>query len=138
MRKKTSLFIIVILFTTFVFAQKDSLYVSIDGGKSSFMGHLKYNYFHFQHHSNQCDTLICHDPGYEQCKISKNYFIFDSTESNHYKIFNKAIQKTIKYIKKHQTESGDFTETILKREVHVQFFNANKNGEGIFLIQIIE
>jgi hypothetical protein len=137
MRKKTSLFFIVILFTTFVFAQKDSLYVSIDGGKSSFMGNLKYNYFHFQHYSNQCDTLICYDPGYEQCKISKNYFIFDSTESNHYKIFNKAIQKTIKYIKKQQTESGDFTLTILHREVYIQFYKANKKGEGIFLIQIL-
>ncbi len=138
MKKNVILLILGILCTSFIFAQKDSLFVSINGGQKSLFGHLKYNYYHFQHHSNMCDSLICLEPGYEACKISKNYIKYDDIKDCNYKTFNKAILKTIKYIKKHQLESGEFTEKIHDRIVVIQFKNGTPKGEGIFLIQVLK
>jgi hypothetical protein len=138
MKKQTILLIWGILFTPFIFAQNNSMFVSLKGGQKLIFNNLGYNYYHFQHLTGQCDTLICSNPGYETASISKNYIKFDSEHKLEYKIFNTAIQKTIRYIRKHQLESGEIKETIHKRKVLIQFNNGTQDGEGVFLIKIIE
>ncbi len=138
--KKIALTIFLIL-TIFqlLSAQVSKLHVSRKGGKKTILSceNLTYNYYRLTINCELGDSLICSDPGYEACKIDKKFMRKFNSNSEPYKIFNKAIKFTEKHIKKTKLTSGDLKLKINNKEVIVSFYNANNNGEADFDIQIL-
>jgi len=132
------LFLILTIFQL-LSAQVSKLYVSRKDGTKTILscGKLTYNYYRLTINCELGDSLICSDPGYEACKIDKNFTRKFNINSDSYKIFNKAIKVTEKHIKKTKLISGYLKLKIKNKEVIVTFYDANSNGEADFDIQIL-
>lgn len=119
-------------------AQVNKIHVSRQGGEKQIFsfGKITYNYYHLTINTEFGDTLICSGSGYEACKIDKSIIKEMKYNAETYKIFNKAIRATAKYIKKNKLSSGEITSIIKNRKVIVTFKNANNLGEADFDIQI--
>lgn len=134
---------IILIFTVALFqllsAQQTKMYVSRQGGEKNIFsfGKLNYNYYHFTTNSELSDTLICTGDGYEACKIDRNIIKEFTENAISYKIFNKAIRVTARYIKKNKVSSGEIIFKAKRKNVIVNFDNANNLGEADFDIQIL-
>ena len=122
---------------SFAQAQNTKMYISKQGGtkKVFLLGKLGYSTYYFSNAGNSCDSLLCRGKGFESCKIEKD-IMKGSKDQEAYHIYNKAIRKTVKHIRKTKNESGNLSHNIKGRRVFIKYYNADKKGNADIEIEI--
>ena len=138
MKKIFLISIFIAVLSLFSHAQKNKIYVERQGGEKKllYLGAFAYNYFHFTNESENCDTLICSGSGFEKAKISKRMCQDLYLNTKRYKLYNKAIKKTAKHIRKTKTNSGELELRCNNRKIMVNYYDANEVGEAKMEIQL--
>jgi len=137
--KKILIIITVILSAQLLLAQSSNLFVLRSGGEKQSLnfGKLTYNKYHFVNNCEGIDSLICIGSGYELCEIDKNIIRKDKSRLNTYRLYNKAIKRTSKHIRKSNTSSGKFSFEAKGRKIIVIYNKANTLGEGEYQIEVV-
>ena len=125
------------LFISFQLSAQNKLYVELDGGQRSFlnMGKIGFNNFYFSNSSDKCDTLLCSEPGLIDSEID-DYKVFDKNQKEMYQIYNKAIKKSIRAIKKADKATGFVKLKVNGKTVDVKYFDYKNAGNLKMLITI--
>lgn len=135
---KTILIITISLFSFNHLNAQNQLYVEQDGGERSILnfGKIGFDNYYFSNNSGNSDTLICSQSGLIDCEI-KNYSMLSEKEKNLYQIYNKAIRKSIKLIKKSEKSFGEISLSVNGRTVDVRYFDYKKLGDLKMELSII-
>ncbi len=126
---KAFLIILISLFISFQLNAQNKLYVELDGGQRSVlnMGKIGFNNYYFSNSSGKCDTLLCSESGLSNCKID-DYKIFNENQKEMCKIYNKAIKKSIRAIKKDDKTAGALKLNVNGRTIDVKYFDYQNAG----------
>lgn len=139
MKKIIILLLLCFLGTQFANAQNKKIYVSKQGGKPKLMrfGKICYDEYHYTNNSETCDTLICRGSGFEVCKLDKNVYGRPVPDTKYYEMFNSAIHKAEKHIKKTNTKEGNLALVVNGAKLNVKYYNADKKGNADIEIEVL-
>jgi len=126
---KKSLILSLSLFICYQLNAQHSLYVELDGGQRSALnlGKIGFNNYYFSSSSGKQDTLVCSESGLIDCEI-KDYYLFNENQKELYQIYNKAIKKSIRAIKKTEKASGVLELKVKGKTVEVKYFDFKNAG----------
>ncbi len=126
---KKILIIAASLFISFQSSAQAKLYVELDGGQRSFlnMGKIGFNNYYFSNSSEKCDTLLCSESGLINCKIA-DYEVFNENQKETYQVYNKAIRKSIRAIKKRDEAAGLLRLEVNGKTVNVKYYDYLNTG----------
>jgi len=136
---KTLLIISLSCFLSYQVSAQNKLYVKQDGGATSILnfGKVGFDEYYFSNQSEKCDTLICAGAGLINCDIDNSFGALNEEQKETYQIYNKAIQKSIREIKKAGKPSGEISLTLKGKTVNVKYFEFTSAGNLEMEITVI-
>jgi hypothetical protein len=139
MKKLSILLLFLLALTQLIAAQNSRLYVSMHGGGKNILNFGKpgYNQYRFSSSPENFDTLICSGSGYQACKIYRHIIECHGKHGQQYKIYNKVIRQSRRYIRKSRVKSGEFRLNIKDRTLLIKFRNAEEFGQADMEISFI-
>ncbi len=130
MKNSIYISIICIFLSSFAYAQHNKMVVSLQGGKKNVItwGKLGYSYYHFYSSNAGCDTLICKGSGFEKGRIDHNILEVNKDKRTEYHLYNATIRKTVRRVRKTNSNAGTFQFHANGRSIHVNYSNADGKG----------
>jgi hypothetical protein len=100
------------------------------------MGKIGFNNYYFSNSSEKCDTLLCSESGLINCKID-DFEIFNKNQKEIYQVYNKAIKKSIRAIKKTEKDTGVVRLKVNGKTVDVKYFDYKNAGNLKMVITLV-
>ncbi|MDX1447112.1 hypothetical protein [Lishizhenia sp.] len=110
---------------------QNKLYVEQHGGKRSVLKLGKVGFYssYYSGQQGNCDTLICKGQGLVSADLKFPKSLVEDEDQEKYEIFNKALKKSVRAMKRSGQEAGKLTLTIKGRKVEVNYSEFKKPGD---------
>ena len=120
----------------FVLAQGPSLHVVKKGGEKQVFTLFQKGYNSYQYtHGTNCDTLLCKGIGLERGRIQNRVIKYSYTPGQ-LKLFNRAMRKAERKIKKKSLGTGTMSFTIQHKTFRVSYAHKQEKEELVLNISM--